>query len=353
MVRQISFMQSFEPGFSKDYVAVLDGTHILRQQTESFRQELISLPGVSNVAHAETLPGRPFGQSPMKYSDLDGAPVATLARAYTGFDFIETLQIELVAGRTPDLTRAADSLSAVLTQSAALALGSEDPIGLQLERQDNGLLYTVVGVVRDFNIASLHEEISPVALFGPDPEYDNRPRQLFGVRLDATSMRAGLSRIEGAWRARFPAQPAQISLLSAEMDARYQSELRMSRLLRIFTIVSILIAGFGVFGLSAYLARFRRREIGIRKALGANVMRIVRLLAVDFLRPVAVAMILAVPIAVLFLQDWLAGFAYRITLSPLLFLGVAAVMLLIATGSVGFQTIRTALSNPVDSLREN
>ena len=280
-------------------------------------------------------------------------PSIPMSRMYAGFDFMEVLDIELTRGRAISVAHATDSLSAMLSESAASALGLTDPVGMRIERRDNGLQYTVAGVFADIHVESLHEQRQPTVIFGPDPEYSNRPRQLFVARLEAGQIADGVAGIEAVWNRYFGDEPPRISFLDASFDALYRSELRAWTLFRWFSALALFLAAMGIAGLSAYLAEFKTREIGIRKTLGASVGRVLIDLGGDFIRPVMVALALAVPIGYVLMDGWLNQFAYRTTLGTGTLILVALSVLGFAAMVVAAHTVRAALMDPAEALRRS
>jgi putative ABC transport system permease protein len=353
MFNQMSHMRSQELGFDQERVAIVDGAHVLRGETEAFKRALLAKPGISAAAHAESVPGRDLGLSPIIVAGEQQKATEPIARMYVGFDYVETLGMIVEEGRSLNQAFGTDSLAALLNQSAVSELQIENPIGQTIVRQDNGLEYTVVGIVKDFNVSSLHQEIGPVVLFGPDPEYSNRPRQIFVVRLEAVQFSEGLDNLRETWADFVPGQPVQISFLDDAFDAQYRTEDKLGYLFRLFSLIALIVAGLGILGLSAYMAELRAREIGIRKALGATSPVIVGLLSYEFLKPVLIALVIAIPTSYLLMTQWLEQFAYRISLGPGLFIIVSMVILLGSLVSVSIQTLRAAWSNPVDVLRNS
>ena len=154
-------------------------------RTQAFKNSLIGLPGIESAAHAETIPGRIWGQSPIGVASGPSDLSVPMSRMYAGFGYLETLGIKIIRGRTLNESFGTDSVAVVLSESAVAALQLDDPLGQEISHRDNGLTYTIAGVIEDINIESLHSAREPVVIFGPDPEYSNRPRQLFVVRLKA------------------------------------------------------------------------------------------------------------------------------------------------------------------------
>ncbi len=348
--QQMGFLQAKNLGFDTEEVVVLEGAEMMGPQAEAFRGALRDLPGIERVTNSELVPGRPFSGSLFR---MEGAPedeVTALDFTYASFDFVETLGLELVAGRSLDRNRPADSLAVILNEAAIAKLGLTDPIGKNLVWGGEST-YTIVGVVRDFHIASLHHPITGVALLGPDPRNTNRPNLLVSARVETDNLPQTLAEIEATWQEFAPEQPFVYTFLDQDFAAMYQSEQATGRLVAVFAFLALLIACIGLFGLAAFTAERRTKEIGVRKVLGATVPQLVGLLSQDFVKLVAVGFVVAVPVIYFAMQQWLQAFAYRMELGVAPFLLGGLLTLAIALVTVSYQSIKAALRDPVKSLR--
>jgi putative ABC transport system permease protein len=262
-----------------------------------------------------------------------------------GYDYVETAGLELLAGRSFSHDFPSDPEEAVLiTASAVERLGFDDD-GLG-ETVDLFEEMTVVGVVEDFHNVSLKEPLKPTAIL-LDPTQTGHVL----VRLATGRTEAGLAALERAWTALVPERPFVFEFLDEQIQAQYLAEERLSRVFGLFAGLAVALASLGLFGLAAFAAQQRTKEIGIRKVLGANVVGLVALLSKDFLRLVAFAFVLGAPVAYFAMQRWLDDFAYRIQIGPGLFLLLGALALGVAIAAVSYQSIRAALAEPVESLR--
>lgn len=347
--QQVNYVQNKRLGFDKEQVVVLEGTDVLGAQIEAFKAELRRQPGIVRASNAQTVPGRAFGETELRVQGAPQHEPRTLAWLTASYDFVETLGLELVAGRGFSRDVAADSMAIVLNESAVAALGLDTPLGRKLV--ENERPYTVIGVVEDFHFASLHRVIGPLAIFGPDPWSQNRPNRLTIVRTQTGDVTGTLTAMRATWAAFAPQQPFTYSFLDRDFDALYRSERRTGRLLGVFSGLALLIACLGLFGLAALSAEQRTREIGIRKVLGASVTSIVGLFSREVAMLVLLAFIAATPVAYVALQRWLERFAYRIEISGWIFLGVGLAALAVALLTVSTQALRAALTDPVESLR--
>jgi putative ABC transport system permease protein len=262
------------------------------------------------------------------------------------YDFLESMGLDLVQGRafSPDLPT--DSLEAlVINETAVQQFGWADPLGkrIALSSKQTG---TVIGVVKDFHFTSLREAMRPVAFHVRPEEF-----RYVSARLRPGNVSQVLARLEEIWQQFAPAYPFDYHFLDEDIDALYETEQRLGRAVTYFTGLAVFIACLGLFGLAAFTAERRTKEIGIRKAMGASVPRIVLLISKDFLRLVFVAFVVAAPLAYFALQTWLDNFAYRIEISWGIFLVAGSLSLVVALLTVSYQSIKAALIDPVKSLR--
>ncbi len=346
---QTQFMLEKQLGFEAEQVVVLEGAEVMGPQGEAFRTALRALPGVVSVTNAAQVPGRHVDGAVMR---IAGAPDDTglpIEYTYASFDFVETLGLEVVAGRSLSRSVPSDSLAVLLNEMAVQQFGLTDPIGAQIEWPGESV-YTVVGVVRDFHVASLHREIGPMALLGPDPRNTNRPNLLAIARVDQADLPGTLAAVEATWSRFAPQHPFLYTFLDDTFAQLYEAERRTGRLITLFAGLAVLLACFGLFGLTAHMAAQRTKEIGVRKVLGATVSGIVLLLSRDFIKLVIVAIALAVPVSILVLRPWLDGFAYQIALGPTPFLLAGILLLVIALVTVSTQALRAATADPIKAL---
>ena len=269
-------------------------------------------------------------------------------------DFMATLGIEPVAGRLFSPAFPTDtSFRMVINESAARKYGfpaAAEAIGQKLMLTWRGQEYRfeIVGVVRDFHFESLHEPIEPLAFQLNGAQSGN---YLIAHARTGTDVKALLGSIESVWQRLAPGDPFEYTFLDDDFQKNYRSDRLLGGLINSLTGIAILISCLGLFGLAAFTAEQRTKEIGIRKVLGASVAGITALLAKDFLKLVLIAIVIASPVAYYFMDKWLADFAYRIELQWWMFAAAGAMAVLIAFLTVGGQAIKAALANPVQSLR--
>ncbi|MEM1041798.1 MAG: ABC transporter permease [Bacteroidota bacterium] len=344
---QLDFMQSQGLGFDQANVLLIEEVETLDGRRAAFEDEIAALPGVEGVTSGFSVPGRLFMNS-MWPAMEPGGEAHNLDYSFVDFDYTDLFGIEIVAGRSLSRSLATDSFSVLINEAAARDYGwsPEEALGQTLMRDERSdRPYRVAGVTEDFHYRSLHAEVYPLVLFGPlrDPRY-------VAVRLAPDRVPATLEQIDARWD-RFSDLPFAYSFLADNLAAQYRTEERLSALFGVFAGLAVLIGCLGLFGLAAYTAQRRTKEIGVRKVLGASVAHIVALLSKDFVVLVLVAFALAVPVAYLAMQRWLEAFAYRIDLRLGLFVLAGGLALAVALVTVGYQAARAALADPVESLR--
>ncbi len=347
---QVRYIQSKNLGYNHEHLVIVPiREEAMRQQAETFKQELLKDPGVVRVAASANLPGGGDFGIPLQPEGFlpEEAPSARILAVDP--DFLETYEMDVVAGRSFSGEHLTDAGTAfILNESAAKAFGWEQPLGKRIGMEGVDVPPSpVIGVVKDFHFRSMREEIGPLVFFVPPPNWF----VVFSVRLRPEAMEQTLAFMERTWARFEPHHPFTYSFLDQQLAALHQSEVRVGRLLGYATALAVLIACLGLFGLAAFTAEQRTKEIGVRKVLGASVSGLVLLLSKDFARLVVVALLLAVPLAYVAMDRWLDGFAYRVALSWRLFLLAGLLALLVALLTVSYQAVRAALADPVAALR--
>lgn len=348
--RQVGFMQGKALGFDKEHVFVVERTQVLGNAGAAFKEEVARLPGVTAAAYISHVPGRGTGDNPFTVGASPDGAVNSLRTVYADFDLVAALGLQMKAGRAFSSAFGADASAVLLNEAAVRAMGLENPVGQQITRvgladPSQSTTFTVIGVVEDFHYASLHEPILPLALLPTSFSWR------MAVRLGPGDVRAAVDRVKGVWEAAAPGEPFSYAFLDRDLDALYASEHRTGRLFGVAALLAILVACLGLFGLASLTAVQRTKEVGIRKALGASVTGLVALLSKDFLRLVGVAFVLAAPLAYVLMDRWLAGFAYRVGLSGWTFVLTGLAALALTLVAVGYQALRTATADPVQTLR--
>jgi putative ABC transport system permease protein len=257
--------------------------------------------------------------------------------------------MELLKGRNFSKQYGGDSAAVIINESAARILGFADPLGKKIYSSNGtagaSTAFTIVGVVKNFNFESLRQNIGPLCFrLGYN-------KWVTAFKVSASDVTNLLAMISSKWKAMAPGMPFSYQFLDDAFDSMYRTEQKVGKVALSFAILAIFIACLGLFGLAAYMAEQRTKEIGVRKVLGASVPNIVTMLSKDFARLVMISALIAFPVAGFAMHRWLQDFAYRIDLAWWIFVCAAVITLLIAVGTVLFQAIKAALANPVKSLR--
>ncbi len=351
---QLRFMREKNLGFHKEQVVVLPiETPAGERNFETFRSELLRHPNIVSVAASSSVPGRFFGDNAHRAEGAPAEVVYLLNTLSTSFDFLNTMDIPVVAGRGFSEKFPTDSTSAfIINETAARHMGwtAESAVGKRLtalgQTPEESDARTVIGVVKDFHFESLHLEIKPMVMAIRPTWFNN-----VSVRIRPENISATLGFLQEKWQAYEPGYPWRYVFLDEDFGRLFQREERLSQIFGTFTMLAIFIACLGLFGLASFIAEQRTKEIGVRKVLGATVQSVVMLLSKEFTKLVALAFIIAAPIAYFVMQNWLQDFAYRTALDPMLFLAAGASALLIAWLTVSYQALKAALTNPVEALR--
>jgi len=359
--RQLHFMMGKDTGMNINQVLVLDRPAIapnhdknrdaFRSVIDLFREELRSAPGIEAVSNSSTIPGKLREYKTTVERSGAGKNESVIVRTNSmDFDFMNVFKMKLLAGRNFSASFPKDPDTAVIiTESAAQLLGFTTPgdaIGKILHTPWNGWSPIIVGVVNDYHQVSFKKPLEPTMFTCDAYEGD-----YFSIRLRADQLSSTIPFIEQAWKKAFPGNPFGYFFLDEYFNRQYNNEKKVGQLFLIFSVLAIIISCLGLLGLSAYTASQRTREIGVRKVLGASVLNIATLLSKDFLMLVAVAIVIASPLAWLVMNNWLQSFAYREPAHWWIFALSGMVAVLIALITVSFQAIKAALANPVKSLR--
>ena len=354
---QLNHLREASLGFDKEQVLQLDmQDRSFYGQYPAFKEALLQHPSIQHVSIAsEKVPSELLNGNLVRF---EGAPeehesMTSVRTVSVGHDFFETLGAEMQAGRTFQLEMQTDSAAFILNEAAWKLAAANAPESFGSPDESLGKLLhmgsrtgPLVGVVKDFNMASLHEAIEPIIFFFNPGWYDN-----FHIRVAPGDLPATLSAVEQTWRQFYAEWPFIFQFADQGFDARYRAEERLGQLFSVFALLALLVGCLGLFGLASFTAEQRTKEIGVRKVLGASVGNIVYLLSKDFTRLVLIALIVATPIAWIAMNSWLDGFAYRVSVGWWLFPLAGVLALFIAWISVGYQSIQAAIADPVDALR--
>lgn len=348
--QQLSYIHNKDLGYNKDQVLLIDNTYLLGKNEEVLRQQLMHDTRVVNVSTSNYLPA---GSTNMNnffvYPENNESQLVKTRRYDVDYNYIPTLGMQIVAGRNFSNEFATDSSAVILNETAAKTFGWKDnSIGHTITNSDNQgkkTTFKVIGVVKDFHFKSLYEPISPLVML-----VGNNSGTII-AKVKTKDISGLLSSIKKQWTSFTSEEPFQFAFLDERFNQTYEKEQKTGLILGIFACLTIFVACLGLFGLATFTAEQRTKEIGIRKVLGATVPGVVSLLTKDFLKLVAVAFVIASPIAWFIMNKWLQDFAYRININWRVFAVAALLAIIITIISVSFKAIKAAIANPVKSLR--
>jgi putative ABC transport system permease protein len=354
---QLHFIQHKKLGYDRDHVLVLPLDGKIMSNINGFKSELKINSHIKNISCVRNPPTHIQSGYSMNRPGMPGQAHLSVTADPVDEEFIKTVGIEIIAGT--DLTQQDikdvwdvkeqkdRTYHYVLNESAASALGwtPQEAIGKKmfLGEQRPGF---VKAVVRDFHFSSLHDPIRPLVIF----EEEWGPHEML-IKISGGNLPQAISYIESKWKIFAAHRPFEYHFLDDDYNKLYGSELRIGKVMNIFASIAIILAALGLFGLSAYSAQQRTKEIGVRKVLGAGMLQIVGLLSKDFVKLVIIATVIALPLAGFIMNKWLQDFVYRIDMSLWIFVAAAISAALIALITVSFQAVKAAKANPVKSLK--
>jgi putative ABC transport system permease protein len=351
---QINFIQTKDIGFDKDQLMIIDiNSGAVRNQFQAMKNEFSKLAGVKHVAVSSRVPGewKNIRQVYVKNANEDNAN-DSLQTYFMGFDedMLKTYDLQLEGGDFFTGNDKADSLNVVINASAADAMNLKNPIGavLRINTRRGMWNVNVVGVLKDFNFQSLHQKIAPIIM-----GYRNNPIQsidYFSLKVSGDTQ----ALIEGATKVheKFdPETPIEYHFLSEQLNNFYMSEKKAGMIFQMAGALSVLVACLGLLGLANYHVERKTKELGLRKILGAGSLNLFLMVSLSFTRQVALAFVLACPVAWYVMREWLSAFEYRIPLGAGVFILAGALVLLLALLTVSYQSVKAAMFNPIDSLR--
>jgi len=353
--RQVNFMMSENPGFNANAKIVLPlRTDEAHKQYDILKAQIQQNSNVNAVSGCSFIPGTPIFRDMNFYADGENINnIVDINRNVVDVGFLELLNIKLITGRSFTESRNLDSnRKFILNRSAVSKLGStpEKIVGQYLHFDWAGKKYDfqVIGVMEDFHQNSLHEEIAPT-LF--EMENNNKRYDYVVASIASANFEQAVKEMERTWKSLIHDTPFEYSFLDKTVQKQYDEDRKVSKIISCFGIIAMIICALGLYGLSSYMAERRFKEIGIRKVLGASVPQIVGMMSAEFVRLVLIAFVIAVPVAYYGMSKWLEGFAYKISIGWFVFVMAGLVALAIALITISFESIKSALANPIDSLR--
>ncbi len=348
---QLRYMLNKDLGFDKDKILVVQNMAALGNRIETFRQQVTRIPGVSAASHSTAVPGHANNNNGYLIEGEKSDELYLMSTAWTDPWTLETYGFKLAEGRffSPDMST--DSFACVINESTVRQFGLKDPLKVRFSQpgeKEGRVYYPVIGVVKDFNYASLHSPIQPhVFLFANE----NFNWGYLSIRMNGQDYKMVVSQVEKLWKEFAQNKPFQYFFMEQDLNNQYQEEKRTSSLALGFAILAIFIASLGLYGLASFTAEQRTREIGIRKSLGASPFLIVLMLSREVAVLIGIATLLAWPASYLFLKNWLENFSYRISLGPLDFMLSLLIVLVISWLTISYRAFQAARINPATALR--
>lgn len=349
IVRQLQYMRNADLGFQKDQIFVINTTPDSQRRIDVLRQEWLQSTEVVNVTTVSKVPGWQHYYQPILPEGSNSGQSVSMKDLNVDYDFVSTLGLEIVRGRNFSKEMATDLNDAVLINEAAvLTLGWENPIGKKLiiPRENSMQEKTIIGVISDYHMESLHSPIDPLYILCKP----NATGSIL-IRMKQGDTDNSLDFIRDTWKMIVPDESFNGYSLNASLVRLYRSEERLENIFTLFAALAVLIACMGLFGMASFTVQQRVKEIGVRKVLGASVADVVKMLVHAFLKWVLIANLIAWPLAYYVINKWLESYPYREDINFWIFLGSGILAVFIASITVGQQALRTALANPVDALR--
>jgi putative ABC transport system permease protein len=324
---------------------------LLGNQAETFKNQMLTYPQIVNASVSDYLPvpSNNNNSTVLPEGERDSKKATSMQNWIVDYDYITTLGMKIIAGRDFSREYSTDTEATIINQAAAKQFDWAQPVGKRIGRivsnQGDFELYEVIGVVEDFHFETLKETIGPLVMFLGNSNSN------ISFRVETEDISGTIGLLQTEWKKFLPHQPFEYNFLDERFADMYQTEQRIGRIFGVFAGFAIFIGCLGLFALAAFTAEQRTKEIGIRKVLGATSPNIIRLLTKEFVILIAVANVIAWPIAFLVMKGWLKDFSYRTSLSVWVFASAGLLTLFISLLTVSFQAIKAALSDPATSLR--
>ncbi|WP_433902377.1 ABC transporter permease [Sphingobacterium puteale] len=343
--RQLDYIRNKNLGYEKSNIIAVSMAPKMAQHFEAVKSDLLKNKGVSDVIRL----GRDmvYGGGSTGDNDWDGKPSNSnlwFSITYSDQFALDFFKIKLAQGK--NFTGSiADSTHFLINETAVREMGLKNPLGTRLRiRTVPG---TIIGVVKDFNYASVRQKIEPMVF-----QFSPKDCQQLYIKTNPAGTKSALLALQQIWKSYYDDMPISYSFLDESYQQQYMSEQKQGTLFNFFAIIAIMISCLGLLGLCTYTAQLKTKEIGIRKVLGATVFNIIQMLNKEFLLLIIIANIIAIPLALYFTSNWLDGFAFRTTVPITIFLGAGLLTIIIALFTVSFQSIKAAIANPVKSLKD-
>lgn len=342
--QQIQFIQNVDAGYEKENVLRISAEGNIRGKQEAFVADLKKLNGISDASTTNhRMVGHSYGDYSLHWPEQDRENGTFFEAFGVDYDFVETMGIKMVSGRSFSKDYGMDSAAIIVNETAVRTMQLKNPVGMTLEY--HGRKVQLVGVVKDFHFESIRDAIKPSLLFL------ERPGKTIVASVKADNQKKTIAEIEKLYSKYNPGFPFTFNFVDEAYQHQYDSEAKVSVLSKYFASLAIIISCLGLFGLAAFTAQKRGKEISIRKVIGASAASIANMLSVDFLKLIFIALCIALPVSWWLMKEWLQGFVYRIGLTASPFLITAVSMMLLTIVTISYQSVKAALANPIKSLK--
>ncbi len=349
---QLEFIQKRDLGFNREALIAINNGSVITRNIKVFQQEILNNPEVisstaSSLMFASGIPGNGY-----IFDKMTGSNVIPAQMLDVDYDFAKTYQLKIKDGRFFSREFNSDTNAVVINEAMVKRFNNRNPVGKNLAAMKNDtkemIPFKIIGIIKDFNYESLHKTVRPLVLH---LSHIRQASTVITIRVAATNINTVISSIEKVWNKFSGSEKMYWTFLNENLERMYTSENRIAKITTVFSLLAIIIACLGLFGLVSFITEQRTKEIGIRKVLGASVVEIVMLLSKEFTWWVLLANLIAWPVAYFMMNNWLQNFAYRTEVGWLVFILAAIITLLIAFATVSSQTIKAALTNPAKSIR--
>jgi len=338
-------MLNTDLGFNKEQLMVITRADAVGNHVKAFKEALVRIPEVVRVTSSTTVPG--YSGSGRTYQ-IEGRPgdLMEFRINYIDHDFFDTYEIKLDTGRAFNASFPSDKYASIINESTIRQFNLKDPLSIKLLSNYEKL--QIIGVAKDFHFESLHSEISPYIFRMKD---DSTNYGYFSIRLSAHANQSTIKEIERVWNEFCTNDPFQFYFMDQDLSRRYQEERQSAQLSLVFSLMAIIVAALGLFGLTSFTIAQRTKEIGIRKTLGSSVRNIIYLITREFVLLIIISTAISWPLIYYIAENWLRNYHYRIDLRLIDFLPGFIIALIIALTTISYRAIRSANTNPVEALR--
>ncbi len=347
--RQMNYIQQKDLGFDKENLVVIDRADVLEEQQEVFRQELLKNPAIYKVTASSAVPGGLIGDNVYLPEGATSEETHAINNIWADWHFKETYGLELIEGRWFQEENPTDSFALILNESAVRALGYDDPLNKRIYTtfgEDSEAPHPIIGVVKDFNFQSLHQEIRPLVI-----QFAEFGTLKLSIRINGNQTNSTLVYIENTWNSFMEVQPVHMTFLDEDLATLYQNDENTATVFSIFSMLAIFIASLGLLGLASFSAAQRTKEVGIRKAMGASISSVLVTLSREFVWLILFATVAAWPLGYFFMKNWLQDYPDRVTIEPMIFVISSLLAFIIAAVTIVLRIYQAASTNPVYCLR--